>query len=87
LARLWRAAEIRRRLRAAIAGLEQASEQDPHGVVLLTADQRIEFASPPAHRLCVNTSLRRAAQSCQRRSSTCWKQVLARSSGISVTAS
>jgi hypothetical protein len=29
LARLWRAAEIRRRLRAAIAGLEQASEQDP----------------------------------------------------------
>lgn len=50
-ARLWRTAELRRRLRAAIAGLEQASEHDPRGVVLLTVDQRIEFASPPAHRL------------------------------------
>jgi DNA-binding CsgD family transcriptional regulator len=49
--RLWRAAQTRRQLRAALTGLESASEQDSRGVVLLAADGRIEFASPPAHRL------------------------------------
>jgi DNA-binding CsgD family transcriptional regulator len=48
---LWRAARTRRRLRAAIAGLELASEQDIRGVILLASDARVEFASPPAHRL------------------------------------
>jgi DNA-binding CsgD family transcriptional regulator len=49
--RLWRAAQTRRRLRAATTGLEWASEQDRRGVILLAEDGRIEFASPPAHRL------------------------------------
>jgi DNA-binding CsgD family transcriptional regulator len=49
--RLWRAAQTRRQLRAALAGLESASAQDPRGVVLLASDGRIEFASPPARRL------------------------------------
>jgi DNA-binding CsgD family transcriptional regulator len=49
--RLWRAAQTRRRLRAAITGLERASKQDARGVVLLASDGRIEFASPPARRL------------------------------------
>ena len=49
--RHWHAAQIRRRLRAAIAGLESASEQDARGVIFLAADRRIEFASPPARRL------------------------------------
>ena len=48
---LWRAAQIRQRLRAAIAGLESAGEQEARGVILLAADGRIEFASPPAQRL------------------------------------
>jgi DNA-binding CsgD family transcriptional regulator len=48
---LWRAAQSRRRLRAAIAGLESTNEQDARGVILLAADGRIEFASPPAQRL------------------------------------
>ena len=51
LGRLWRAAQTRRKLRAAISGLEWASEQDARGVLLLAADGSIEFASPPAHRL------------------------------------
>jgi DNA-binding CsgD family transcriptional regulator len=51
LERLWRNAETRRRLRAAIAGLEWATEQDPKGVVLLAAGGRVEFSSPAASRL------------------------------------
>jgi DNA-binding CsgD family transcriptional regulator/PAS domain-containing protein len=51
LGRLWRAAQTRRRLRAAIAALESASEQDPRGLVVLASDGRIDFASPSAHRL------------------------------------
>jgi DNA-binding CsgD family transcriptional regulator len=49
--RLWRAAQTRRRLRAATAGLAWASEQDRRGVLLLAPDGRVEFASPPARRL------------------------------------
>ena len=50
-ARLWRAAETRRLLRAAFDCLDSASEQDVHGVVLLAPDGRIAFASPAARRL------------------------------------
>jgi DNA-binding CsgD family transcriptional regulator len=49
--RLWRAAQTRRRLRTAIAGLESASEQDPRGLIALTSDGRIDFASSSARRL------------------------------------
>jgi DNA-binding CsgD family transcriptional regulator len=49
--RLWRAAQTRRRLRAAIGALESVSEQDPRGLIVLAADGCIEFASPPARRL------------------------------------
>jgi DNA-binding CsgD family transcriptional regulator len=49
--RLWRAAQTRRRLRAAIAALESASEQDPRGLIVLAPDGRIDFASPSARRL------------------------------------
>jgi DNA-binding CsgD family transcriptional regulator len=49
--RLWRAAQTRRRLRAAIAALGSASRYDPRGVIVLAPDGRIDFASPPARRL------------------------------------
>ena len=49
--RLWRAAKARRSLKAAMTGLDWASEQDARGVILLASDGRIEFASPPAERL------------------------------------
>jgi DNA-binding CsgD family transcriptional regulator len=49
--RLWRAAETRRRLQAAIAALESASELDGRGLIVLAPDGRIEFASPSARRL------------------------------------
>jgi Bacterial regulatory proteins, luxR family len=48
---LWCAARTRRRLRAAIAGLESASEQDTRGVILLASAASVEFASRPAQRL------------------------------------
>jgi len=51
LDRIWHNAHVRRRLTAALAGLEHASRSNPHGVVLLSAGNRIEFASPPARRL------------------------------------
>jgi DNA-binding CsgD family transcriptional regulator len=51
LSRLWRAGQTRRRLKAAVAGFEWASERDARGVILLAPDGRIEFASPPARRL------------------------------------
>jgi DNA-binding CsgD family transcriptional regulator len=51
LGRLWRAAQTRRRLRAATVSLEWASEQDARGVILLASDGRVDFASPPARRL------------------------------------
>lgn len=50
-ARLWHAAETRRRLRAALDGLDAASEHETRGVIVLTSDSRIAFASPPARRL------------------------------------
>ena len=50
-ARLWHAADTRRRLRAALDGLDAASEQEARGVIVLTSDGRIAFASPPARRL------------------------------------
>jgi DNA-binding CsgD family transcriptional regulator len=49
--RLWRAAYTRRRLRAAISGLDWTSEDNSRGVILLAADGRIEFASPAARRI------------------------------------
>jgi DNA-binding CsgD family transcriptional regulator len=51
LGRLWSAAQTRRRLHAAIAALESASELDRRGVIVLSPDRRIDFASPSAHRL------------------------------------
>jgi DNA-binding CsgD family transcriptional regulator len=49
--RLWRGAQTRRQLRAARAGLEWASGENPRGVILLAPDGSVEFASPPARRL------------------------------------
>jgi DNA-binding CsgD family transcriptional regulator len=51
LANLWHAARTRRRLAAAMAALEQASEEDSRGVVLLSQSGEIEFASVSARRL------------------------------------
>ena len=51
LKRLWRAAETRRRLRAALASLEWSCEHDPRGVALLDSGGRLEFVSPAARRL------------------------------------
>jgi len=50
-ARLWRAAETRRLLRAAFDCLDSASEEDVRGVVVLGPHGRIAFASPAARRL------------------------------------
>jgi DNA-binding CsgD family transcriptional regulator len=48
--RLWRGARTRRQLRAALEGLQWASEQDARGVILVAPDGLIELASPPAAR-------------------------------------
>jgi DNA-binding CsgD family transcriptional regulator len=48
--RLWHAARTRRLLQAALASLDQASERDSRGVILLV-DGEVEFASAPARRL------------------------------------
>jgi DNA-binding CsgD family transcriptional regulator len=50
-ARLWRAAETRRLLRAAFECLDDSSEQDARGVVVLGPAGGIAFASPAARRL------------------------------------
>jgi DNA-binding CsgD family transcriptional regulator len=50
LAQLWEAARTRRLLKAAIASLDQAEESDSHGVILLSAEGEVEFASAPARR-------------------------------------
>jgi DNA-binding CsgD family transcriptional regulator len=50
-ARLWRAAQTRRTLRAALASLESASEHDPRGVIVVGRSGRIDYASPAARRL------------------------------------
>ena len=51
LAGLWHAARMRRLLRVTLTELEQASESDHDGVVLLSLAGEVEFASPPASRL------------------------------------
>lgn len=51
LGRLWAAARTRRQLRAAIEGLESASEQDTRAVLLLSPGGVIELASPAAARM------------------------------------
>jgi DNA-binding CsgD family transcriptional regulator len=51
LARVWRAARTRRRLAALLLAVDQASNQDMRGVILLVGGDRIEFASPPARRM------------------------------------
>ena len=51
LARLWRAAETRRLLRAGFECLDSASEHEVHGVIVLAPHGRIAFASPAARRL------------------------------------
>jgi DNA-binding CsgD family transcriptional regulator len=52
--RLWRAAQTRRRLQAALAALESASELESRGLVFLTSDGRIDFATPSARTLIRN---------------------------------
>jgi DNA-binding CsgD family transcriptional regulator len=51
LGRLWRAAETRRLLRAALDSADSGSEEDSRGMVILASDGRIAFASPAARRL------------------------------------
>jgi DNA-binding CsgD family transcriptional regulator len=51
LDRIWRGARMRRRLSAALAALEHASERDTRGVVLVGRAQDAELVSPPARRL------------------------------------
>lgn len=53
-ARLWRAAETRRMLRAVLDCADSGSEHDARGVVILARDGRIAFASPAARRLLRN---------------------------------
>jgi DNA-binding CsgD family transcriptional regulator len=48
---LWRGARTRRRLQAALDGLEWASVNDVRGVVLLAPSRRIELASPAGARI------------------------------------
>jgi DNA-binding CsgD family transcriptional regulator len=50
-ARLWRTAETRRLLRAALDSADSGSEEDARGMVILASDGRIAFASPAARRL------------------------------------
>jgi DNA-binding CsgD family transcriptional regulator len=52
LDRIWRGAQTRRRLTAALAGLEHSSERDSRGVVLVGGVvDGAELVSPPARRL------------------------------------
>ena len=50
LAQLWEGARTRRLLKAALVSLDQAEEADLRGVILLSADGAVEFASAPARR-------------------------------------
>jgi DNA-binding CsgD family transcriptional regulator len=50
LADLWTAARTRRLLKAALTSLDQPDESDSRGVILLSADREVEFASAPARR-------------------------------------
>lgn len=49
--RLWRAAHVRRRLRAALTALEGEDEHQAQGVIVLAPGGRIEVVSPAARRL------------------------------------
>jgi len=51
LVRLWQAARTRRKLAAALTGLDQAEERESRGVILLGARGEVEYASEPARRL------------------------------------
>ena len=51
LARLWRTAQTRRRLRAALAALEWEDEHEARGVVCLASGGEVELSSPAAGRL------------------------------------
>jgi DNA-binding CsgD family transcriptional regulator len=51
LARLWHVAWTRRRLAAALVGLDQAEAHESRGVILLDARGEVEYASEPARRL------------------------------------
>jgi DNA-binding CsgD family transcriptional regulator len=48
---LWRAARTRRLLAEALAELERADEQGSRGVIFFGTAGKVEFMSPPAHRL------------------------------------
>lgn len=51
LARLWRAAQTRRQLAAALVGLDHAEADESRGVILLGARSEVVYASEPARRL------------------------------------
>jgi DNA-binding CsgD family transcriptional regulator len=51
LGRLWQAAKTRRKLAAALTGLDQAEARESRGVILLGARGEVEYASEPARRL------------------------------------
>ena len=51
LGRLWQAARTRRKLAAALTGLDQAEAREARGVILLGARGEVEYASEPARRL------------------------------------
>jgi DNA-binding CsgD family transcriptional regulator len=51
LAQLWSSADMRRRLRIALAALGRAPESDHTGVIILDPTGRIELASPAAGRI------------------------------------
>ena len=51
LGHVWREAQTRRQLQAALDGLEWASDHDLRGVMLLARSRDIEFASPAAVRI------------------------------------
>jgi DNA-binding CsgD family transcriptional regulator len=49
--RLWRAAQTRRRLRAALVALDWEGEHQPRGVIVLASGGGVELVSPAARRL------------------------------------
>ena len=51
LGRLWQSARTRRKLAAALVGLDQAEARESRGVILLGPRDQVEYASGPARRL------------------------------------
>jgi DNA-binding CsgD family transcriptional regulator len=51
LGQLWQAARTRRKLAAALTGLDQAEAHESRGVILLGPRDEVEYASEPARRL------------------------------------